>query len=229
MSTQSQKTKPVTIVKSGMIRPPWICSNRKQFVILIRDKSGSMRGQKAKDASDASLDLVSELSLPSNKDGFYVAVVDFSSESKVIHQPEKVTLLNGKVSPISVGIIGESTNITAGLEDAYKILGKFEIKNENFSFLRPVVIVFTDGCHNEGPLPHEIANKLKQKADLVTVAFGSDADETLMRELASTPQHFYRCSNGRELRMFLASVGATISTTMASGLNSTQALSMIKQ
>lgn len=230
MNTQNQKTMPMTIVRSGLKRPSWICRNVKQNVILLRDKSGSMEGQKAKDASAASIDLVGELAEASNKDGFNVAIVDFASKSEIIHSIEKATLLNANVSPLTVGFLSGSTNVTAGLEDAVSILEKAENQDqEGVVYLRPVVIVFTDGCHNEGPAPHKTADRLKSIADLVTVAFGSDADESLMRSLATTPQHFYRCSSGRELRSFLAAVGATMTATMASGSNATEALMTIQQ
>lgn len=229
MNSQNQNTKPMTVVRSGLRRPNWVCRNVKQNVVFVRDKSGSMSGKKAKDASAASLDLVAELAEPANKDGFNVGVVDFASGSKIVHDLEKATTLNGKVAALSVGYFGGSTNITAGLEDAYSILEKADKQNqEGVTYLRPVVIVFTDGCHNEGPGPQDVANRLKGVADLVTVAFGTDADESLMRSLAST-QSFYRCTNGRKLRTFLAAVGATMTATMAAGTNATQALTMIQQ
>jgi uncharacterized protein YegL len=230
MNTPSQNSKPMTIVRSGLRRPNWICRNVKQNVILVRDKSGSMSGKKASDASAASLDLVAELAEPANKDGFNVAVVDFSSSSNPAHDLQKATALNGKVASLSAGLFGGSTNITAGLKDALSILEEAEKHGqERVAFLRPVVLVFTDGCHNQGPGPEDVAESLKRIADLVTVAFGSDADEALLRSLATSPQHFYRCSTGRELRAFLAAVGATITGTMQAGTNATQALTMIRQ
>lgn len=234
MDSQNRAQK-LSIVHSGIKRPNWICRNCRQNVVLVRDRSGSMSGQKAQDASAASLDLVVELAQPANKDGFLVGVVDFASTSQVIHALAKATDLNGKVTPLSVGtgffgmFGGGTTNITAGLEDAAKILDQADRAGDRgVQFLRPVVIVFTDGGHNEGPGPEGVADRLKQKADLVTVAFGSDADEALMRSLASSPQHFYVCSNGRELRHFLAAVGATMTATMAAGTNATRALSMVQ-
>jgi len=229
MNTQYQNSKPTTIVRAGLRRPNWICRNVRQTAVFVRDGSGSMSGQKAKDASAASLDLVAELAEPSNKDGFSLAVVDFSSASRIVHDLEKASVLNGRVTPLSTGLFGGSTNITAGLEDARTILERAgQVNQQGITYLRPVAIIFTDGCHNEGPPPHDAANRLKAIADLVTVAFGSDADEDLLRALASTPQHFYRCSNGRELRTFLAAVGATMTGTMAAGVNATQALTRIQ-
>jgi uncharacterized protein YegL len=229
-STQNLPQK-VTIVTGGPRRPNWICRNVRQNCVLVRDRSGSMRGDKARDASAASLDLVAELAQPINKDGFSVAVVDFADSANVIHSLEKAVALNGNVKPLSGGFLGwGSTNITDGLDEALRILVAAETKNEpGVSFLRPVVLMFTDGCHNTGPRPKDVADKIKAKADLVAVAFGSDADEALLKELASTPQHFYRVSNGRELRTFLACVGATMTATRAQGLNATQALTQIRQ
>lgn len=226
MNVQDQKTTPMSIVRSGLRRPTWVCRNVRQNVVFVRDTSESMRGQKARDALAASLELVAELAEPGNKDGFNIAVVDFAHRSKIVHQLEKATVLNGKVAPL---FIEGDTNITAGLEDALSILEAAEKRNQDgVVYLRPVVIVSTDGGHNEGPDPRPVADRLKQIADIVTVAFGTDADEGLMCALASTPRHFYRCSTGRELRSFLAAVGATIAGTMASGTNATQALTIVR-
>ncbi len=230
MNTQTSNPKPPTIVRSGVRRPNWICRNVHQDVIIARDASGSMNGQKAADASAASLDLVAELAQPTNKDGFNLAVVDFSDKAKTVNALEKASLANGKVPKLSTGLFGGSTNITAGLEECLSILEAGEHQpHDGITRLRPVVLLFTDGCHNEGPPPDDAADRLKQRADLVTIAFGIDADESLLRHLASTSQHFYRCANGGELRSFLAAVGATMTATMASGTNATQALAAINQ
>jgi len=221
-----------TIVRGGLRRPNWICKNVKQIVILVRDASGSMSGTPAAQASTATLDLVGELANPSNKDGFIIAIVDFAENAVTVHDLTRASDLNGKVTPLQIGrsMLGGTTNLTAGIETANGILGKARRPDQaGTAYLRPVVIAFTDGGHNQGPAPHDAANRLKAIADLVTVAFGDSADEALMRDLACTPQHFYRCSNGRELRQFLAAMGATMTATMAAGANATQALATIRQ
>jgi Mg-chelatase subunit ChlD len=103
MNTQNDVRK-LTIVQSGLKRPNWICRNVRQNVVLVRDRSGSMSGQKAQDASAASLDLVAELAQPANKDGFWVAVVDFASQSGVVHDITKATDLSSplKKPPLRV-------------------------------------------------------------------------------------------------------------------------------
>ena len=218
-----------SIVRGGLRRPPWICRNVSQIVIFARDKSDSMQGEKADDASRASIDLVEELASPENKDGFLVAVVDFAEVSSIRHEIAKATALNGKIASLSEGGFGPATNITDALDAASSVLAKADQQTrDGLAFLRAVVILLTDGKHNRGPSPEVAANRLKAAADLVTVAFGYDADEAMLKRLATSPQHAYRCGNGKELRAFLAAVGSTLTGTMAARTNATQALTMVQ-
>lgn len=213
----------------GVKRPNWICRNVRQNIVLVRDASGSMSGDKEEAASKASLNLVEELARTENKDGFSIAMVDFSETAEVVSELEKATVLVKALKPITTR---GSTNVTAGLESALCILNRAEkdqVQHEGIAYLRPVVLVFSDGQHNEGPNPIDLAAKLKKTADIVAIAFGGDADEDMLKEIASSAQHFFRCSEGRELRVFLAAVGETISRTLAAGQDATQALGEMKQ
>ncbi len=215
-----------TIVTGGIKRPAWICGNVKQAAIQVRDCSGSMTGEKAKEAAAASMDLNTELADPANKDGFLVALIDFDSSAEIVQDLTPATKLAGQDIPLDIGRFGGSTNITSGLEKALDIVNRVE--NSPEEHLKTVVIIFTDGDHNTGPSPEQVAEQLKKKADIVAIAFGSDADEGLLKRLASTPQHFYRCkSGGKELRAFFAAVGATMTATRTRGQNATEALRQI--
>ncbi|MCD4656247.1 MAG: VWA domain-containing protein [Planctomycetes bacterium] len=224
------KKRPINIsnlLGPGIRRPNWICLNVRQIVVLVRDKSSSMTGEKAIQATEASQELVRELARPENKDGFYVSVVDFSEQTDITHPLQQAKGLDGHVKRIQPYL---GTNITTGLETALRTLQTGEkAQEEGIQYLRPVVICFSDGCHNVGNLPYGVADKIKQQADLVTVAYGSNADVKLLKKLASTSQHYYKCSNGKELRQFLAAVGETMSATMASGINATEALSKVRR
>jgi len=228
MTYQNSNMEKMPLIRSGLKRPNWICSNARQDVVLVRDDSGSMSGEKARDASAACVDLLTELALPSNKDGFSAAIIDFSSSSRIVHGIQKVGNLITTLQPLLGD--GDLTNITAGLEDALSILELRQKSPEaDVHFLRPVTIVFTDGCHNHGPAPENAADRLKKMSDLVTVAFGDDADEALLRRIATSSQHFYRCADGRELRSFLAAVGRTLTRTLPNRQNATPALATIQQ
>ncbi len=208
-------------------RPTCICSNSKQIVILVRDSSISMSGQKAQEASNACCELVRELALSENKNGFYVGIVDFAEDARITNPVNTAGYLAGTMDTISVS---SWTNITAGLQQASNLLQSPLLEQDvNCSFLRSVVILFSDGQHNVGNPPELIASQLKETADLVTIAFGSDADEALLCRLATSPEHFYRCRDGRELRRFLAAVGKTLKDTLKAGVNATEPLTLVKK
>ena len=177
------------------------------------------------DAYKAVCELIAELINPSNKDGFYATIIDFAERAEVKHNLQKVSDLQNLL-PI---VTGGGTSITSGLEKAFEIIMKKENLNEEFSFLRPVILLFTDGNHNHGIAPHDKATEIKRDADIVTIAFGNDADEKTLMEIATSPQHFYRCKDGKELRMFLAEVGATLVASMAFKENAMENLAAIKK
>ncbi len=210
----------------GVTRPKWMCSNTYQLAVLVRDASISMSGRKAKDASAASLDLVKVLADPTNKDGFYAAVVDFSGNAKVVHPATKATELSGNMSELDTSIFGGCTNITDGLNHAVDIVREFTAPDGREP-LRPVVVLFSDGGHNEGPQPDSVAAALKDEADLICIAFGSNADEADLQRWASSNM-FTRCSSGADLRRFFSVVGATMQATRARGVNATQALANLQ-
>jgi uncharacterized protein YegL len=182
-----------------------------------------MAGEKARDARAASEDLVDELADPVNRDGFLVSIVDFNTSAIRMHELTPASALRGNVRSLD---IGGGTNITAGLREA--LTGHSSAtSDEGVTYLRPVFLVFSDGGHNDGPPPNDIAAEIKMFADVVSVAFGTNADEATLRSIATSPQHFYRVKTGRELRAFLAQVGATLTGTMQQRTNATQALTQV--
>jgi uncharacterized protein YegL len=205
-------------------RPQGLGGNVRQAVVLCRDASTSMQGSKAQEASQAVRELVEQLALEMNKDAFDVAVIDFHDEVQVPHPLGRAGALLSALQPIATG--GSGTDISGPLAQAEALL-KAPMPGEG-RYVRPVILLFTDGGHNTGADPRPIAARLRSFADLVTVAFGADADEALLTELATTPSHFYRCTNGSQLRAFLVAVATTVITTRAQGQNATRALSQVR-
>jgi len=186
-----------------------------------------MSGQKAIDASLACSQLVRELAKPCNKGGFFVSVIDFADTAKLKHDCIPAEDLVQNLKPISTG---GGTNITAALELAIQLCKKAQKGDDtNIQWLRPVVVLFSDGGHNIGSQPGPVAKELRRIADIVTIAYGSDADIGLLREIATSPQHHYKCNNGKDLRQFLAAVGETMTSTLASGVDATKALAHVQQ
>lgn len=213
---------------SGLKRPDVITSKTKQRAIFVRDASVSMDDDdKARDASTATQNFLAELARPENKDGFYLAVIDFAEIAEVSVPFARATELEGSLHEISTSYC---TNITAGLAKAREILDEADDRLDSSErFLKPVVILFTDGGHNTGCQPYKEAEQLKQIADIVCVAFGSDADLDLLRQIANSPEHCYRCRDGHDLRAFMAAVGSTLSESIRAGIDATQPLAEINK
>ncbi|MBT8467321.1 MAG: VWA domain-containing protein [Deltaproteobacteria bacterium] len=214
---------------TGLKRPAWVSSNVRQLATVVGDGSPSMDGKKAADAEQAIRALVQELAAPSNKDAFDVAICRFDGDradrlipirraSEAMAEMKSLKLCSGR----------SGTNVTCGLEEAESILN--ERQGTEVREVDPCVLVFSDGQHNTGPRPEPVADRLKSNnVTIVTIAYGNDADEDLLRRLASSPQHSFRCKDGKALRAFLATVGATLSASIPRGIDPKQALSEIKQ
>lgn len=200
-----------------------VCANVRQEVVVVIDASPSFKGEKARHAQVACGELNTELAQPMNKNGFVVSIIHFNSQATVVNPWTQASELEGRIRPLA---IDSATNMTAALEMALNELDTHK-REAGKQYLRPVVLFFTDGCFNEGGSPVVVAAELKAKADLVTVAFGDDADEDLLRELASSPQHFYRVNNGAELRNFMARAGVTMTISMAQKRDATRSLAML--
>lgn len=226
MNTQTSSfNNTCTIISSGLRRAK-VNSQSHQRVVIVLDGSGSMHeNHKAKDASAATAGLCQELALPVNKNGFEVAVIHFSNSAKLIHPFEPASTLIGHLRPLKVGFLSGETNLTAGLELARQIL-ETAAASASASALRhvkPLAVVMSDGMHNCGPSPIPVADRLKQLADVLAVAFGNDADEEMLRAIA-TEQLSVRCRTGADLRCYFAEIGRTLTVTRAAGINVTAAL-----
>lgn len=200
-----------TIVKS--VARPEFGSHKKQFVVIIRDDSSSMTGQKWSDAKEATKALIDTLADPKNKDGFTIAVTNFGSDSVVVQDFQKASEYSGWVDNI---FRGSGTNIASGLTLSTRVLDEM-IRLCDVNFVTPVVIIFSDGMDGNRNETFGEAIKLKEKATLVTVAFGDDADTHTLLTIATSEEHFFKCSNGDNLRHLFADFGDTLSKSIATG------------
>lgn len=204
----------------GGVSRPVVGSSTFQLAGIVLDTSGSMAGSPIAEVIAATTACVMELADPKNRDAFHVSVVVYGDTAKE-HLAPKVA---GQVRPdelvVQVGMVGGSTNITAGLSTMLPIVE--EVRPGNWA--RPIVILMTDGHNTETPPPDAAATLLKAKADLICVAFGANADFALLQRLANTPQHAIRAATGTDLRRFFQAVGRTMSTAARTGQNAASLL-----
>jgi uncharacterized protein YegL len=182
-----------------------VASDCKQLVMSLPDISSSMSGRKAKECQAALEKLFQTLADPENKDGFIGQIIPFNSSAHVAAGPELVTAMT--VPKLRVG---GGTNFDAALDLACKELDKFANRSnpDGWDYLKPVVLFKSDG---QSYVSVDKIDALKERAQIIAIAYGADADANTLKQIASDGQVHVIGSNGDQLTQFLASVGKTLS------------------
>jgi len=150
-------------------------------LVVVLDRSGSMSGQKIKDAKEAVLDLLSHLS---SKDR--LALVSYANDVRRHANLLKVTGTNRMLLKSAVHGIWASggTNLGAGLQEGIKILSESQ-RHGNVA----KVILISDGLANRGitdpaALGHMASIAVVKRFTVATVGVGDDFNEQLMTAIA---------------------------------------------
>ena len=150
-------------------------------IVFVIDHSGSMGTEKMKQARDALNGILGELR---TDDHFTVIAFDSTTVTfAATLQPasqSRVQDARGWVSNINAN---GGTNIDAGLAEAIKVLSSAQSE-------APILVFLTDGRPSAGETnpaairANLIANNMVGAA-VFTLAFGADADDTLLRQIAA--------------------------------------------
>ena len=177
-------------------------------IVLVVDRSGSMRGQKFNDLVDAINIFVTTL------DGTPVdeTVGLASYNNRASEDVQLTTDLPSVAAAVASLPVGGFTSISRGMSAGQNIMNG----SRSAEFVERTLIVMTDGRHNRGPEPRNVA--LQLAADSVTIhtiTFGGNADIPRMAEVAAIGggRHFH-ADNGLELREIYREIALTLSTMM---------------
>ena len=182
-----------------------------------------MGGEKARAATEGVQEMLMECQSrgPGGKDRSYFrfTYIEFDELATLIENDVPVR----HIDPDTICLIGDGgrTNITRCLElvlsDLQRKKNEIESHPERAEHPIPLVILFSDGCHNEGPEPGPVAQRIKSLridgAPISLVVAAVDVgeyrpDEVLLSELAS--DGFYiLIQNVEALTNFLSSVGSS--------------------
>lgn len=139
-------------------------------VLVLLDTSGSMAGDKLLQAKAGAVDFAHSASAK----GYATALAIFGDRAAMVCDPvTDSAILAKKIAKIKVGLIGESTNLAAGLVLAAK-----------FPELAVVVIV-TDGASNDNNAALDSAKPLKKRGTEIICIGTDDADKAFLALLAS--------------------------------------------
>jgi uncharacterized protein YegL len=191
----------------------------------LADNSGSMRGDKARAATQGIREMLMECQSRGpagpERSYFQFLLIRFDDNAKVDPLCDMTPVR--KIVPEGIEILGDGgqTNMTAAIQMTLDRLRPYlqglQDHPERAEHPLPLVLVFSDGQHNIGIGPQAIAAELKQlKLDgepvviaAAGVSLGTEAaDEKTLREIAS-PECYVPIDNAQALSAFICSVGSS--------------------
>lgn len=160
--------------------------------VLVFDRSGSMSGEKLQIAKNAGSYFINAVyDKTATNDEINAGMVSYSSSATINHQIDNIiTNRDALISSVNNLVDGGSTSIGDGLA---KAMDAFEAKYPS-KMTTECITLFSDGLQNTSPDPASVKNRITGRPvdKINTLALGSDADGTLLAEIA----HDYGVQNG---------------------------------
>ena len=177
-------------------------------VVLVVDRSGSMKGGKFRDLI-AAIDTFTQ-TLDETPVDEQVGLASYSeTASEDVALTDDLSRISSKIRRLRLGGL---TSISRGMESGMRIMDA----SRDANFVERTLIVMTDGRHNRGPEPRNVAQVLAADGVTIhTITFGQDADRKRMVEVASIGggRHFH-ADNGTQLKQIYREIALTLSTIM---------------
>lgn len=177
-------------------------------VVLVVDRSGSMQGDKFLDLVAAIDTFVNTLDeTPVEEQVGLASYSDYATSD--VPLTEDLGAISSGIRDLTVG---GYTSISRGMTAGEAILSD----SRGIDFVERTMIVMTDGLHNRGSEPRDVALGLATAGIKIhTITFGSDADKQRMQEVASIGGgRHYHAENGLQLRQIYREIALTLSTMM---------------
>lgn len=155
-------------------------------LVLVLDVSGSMSGLKMQQMQDAATQVLQMLG---PEDRLHLAF--FSSDASAAWSGMRATDAETRklaAREIQDALAAGGTNIQAGLETGFRALGSIDWREEEGRL--PALVLLTDGRPTSGVVDHASLRDLAKQANahdaaVFAIAFGSDADWSLVHALAT--------------------------------------------
>lgn len=152
-------------------------------IVLVIDSSASMRGAKLAEAVAAAKVFLAEVDPRRDR----VGLVSFDSDARREHVlTQDMAAVGRRLDGLTTQI---GTRLDRGLEEAAR-----ELEYRGRRGAAPVIVLLSDGVPSAGTADRARVMAFTARASgatLVTIGLGSDSDGLFLRELASSPSHYY--------------------------------------
>lgn len=177
-------------------------------VVLVVDRSGSMTGTKFAELEAAIAVFITTLeNTPVDEEVGLASYNDRASED--VQLTKTLSNIQSGLSALSTG---GYTSISRGMMAGENIMSH----SRSGDFVERTMIVMTDGLHNRGTEPRNVARRIAgDRVKIHTITFGSGADQARMREIASIGggKHFHALS-AAELAAAYREIALTLGTVV---------------
>jgi len=177
-------------------------------ITLVIDRSGSMGGTKFADLVSALQTFNEVLRATPVKE--QVGLASYSNDATI--DAQLTQNLNNVIAAVARLRVGGLTSISRGMEAGRTIV----LNGRPPQFVERTMIVMTDGQHNRGIEPREVARILAaDEVTIHTITFGAGADTARMGEVARIGggRHFHALS-GEELIAAYREIALTLGTML---------------
>ena len=177
-------------------------------VALVVDRSGSMLGSKYDSLIDSIDTFVDTLQATPTIER--VGLASYNDAASVdVTMTENLDELRTGIRALPVGGF---TSISRGMAAGEIVLDGLAARD----FVERTMIVMTDGRHNRGPEPRDVAGPLAAAGVTIhTITFGADADQFRMRQVAEIGNgRYYHADDGAELEAIYREIALSLSTVM---------------
>lgn len=166
-------------------------------VVVLFDSSGSMRGKPIQEARDATVKFV-EANMAQEIE---CALIRFGGKPKVKFE--------GTTDAKAAREIIESIPANAGtaMAKGLRLATKMATPDK-----KTIAVMFSDGYPQSRGKTLEAAIQLRERAELYTIAIGNKADAALLKQLASSPQHFIPVGRSSDLSIAFETISTLIYT-----------------
>ncbi|MFN2204205.1 MAG: VWA domain-containing protein [Caldilineaceae bacterium] len=179
---------PASVV--NVVRDAWRYTKRPTKVYLVVDTSGSMEGAKIEATREALAAFVNEV----QGDRDEIGIVEFASDVKGF---TPLRVLDDRNRQDTLRVIGgmEAMGGTALIDAVYAATVDLQAQADGEAI--NAIVVMTDGLDNESArtlndLDRALSNTSAPRVVLFTIAFGDDADDWILQEMARSGQGQFR-------------------------------------